>query len=151
MSTTLSSIFAYLFHWDYYDYFQKQGFKIEFSSKNNQVEPYSKFSLSYEHSKQSSLLKKTDRSLFSKAVWRENPQITEGDFDVLDFKFSIGSSLELFGFEIGKSSFSYKIDLNLLFGKKVNGNPFGVINPQIGLQIPTFLHWLQANVLESSL
>ncbi|ROL56007.1 carboxypeptidase-like regulatory domain-containing protein [Bacteroidetes/Chlorobi group bacterium Naka2016] len=138
MSTTLSSIFAYLFHWDYYDYFQKQGFKIEFSSKNNQVEPYSKFSLSYEHSKDSSLLKKTDRSLFSKAVWRENPQITEGDFDVLDFKFSIGSSLELFGFEIGKSSFSYKIDLNLLFGKKVNGNPFGAFKPQIELQIPTF-------------
>ncbi len=138
MALWLSNILSYFFHWDYYDLYQKQGFKVEYTAKNTQIKPYTKFSINFEHSKQTSLLKKTDKSLFSNKIWRENPPIAEGTYNVVGLNLDISSKPEIFGFEISNEFFSYRISVDLLYGARANGSPFGGMISKIDFQIPTF-------------
>ncbi len=138
MLLEMNSIFAYFFHWDYYDYFKKEGFKIEYKFENQEVRPYLKMSLGYENSHHSSLEKKTDWSLFSKSIWRENPSIFPNKFDLFQLSFSVSTNPELFGFVIGEEKFAYKLAFDLLVGKMANHISFGAISPKLFFQFPTF-------------
>jgi hypothetical protein len=83
----VNTVFAGLFHFDYYDYFCSDGFSVfaDYSS--------SLFSLKagMEFSKQSSLRKTTNNSLFSKKEWRPNTQIDEGDYTLGFISGNIGN------------------------------------------------------------
>lgn len=137
-SPAVSSIIAYLFHWDYYDYFRKDGFNI--SSKVSQ-ESFA-ISLGFERSRHFSLIKTTDKSLFSNSKWRNNPKIEEGSFQHLNFEIDIGSyfasksSIGKFLEELeNKASFSART--RLILG--VNGTtkfPFGLFDCSMFLKLP---------------
>lgn len=137
MPLQLNSLFSYFFHWDYYDYLKNQGFKVEYSLLNQSIKPYIKMTLGFESSKQTSLAKKTDWSVFSKTIWRDNPEIFEGKFDIFRVGFTVTSNQDLFGIVINRNNSSYKIDLNFLFGRMNKGLSFGIINPRITVEYPT--------------
>lgn len=84
---SLSSLIAYFLHWDYYDYFRKDGF--QFDAKFN-LESLA-ISIGFEKSKHFSLGKTTNRSLFSNSIWRKNPEIDEGLFQTLFFELDYGN------------------------------------------------------------
>jgi hypothetical protein len=138
MPKALSNIFSYFFHWDYYDYFKKSGFKIVYDVVNQGKLPVAKLSVGIEHFRHYSLMKKTDKSLFSNATWRENPQILDGYYDVFTLGLSLGTMAEVFGVGISTPNFAYRANIDLLVGRRQNGSPFGILNPKLNLQIPTF-------------
>lgn len=137
-SPSLSSILAYLFHWDYYDYYLKDGINIfsEYKTESFAI------SLGYEKSQHSSLLKTTDKSLFSNTKWRNNPKIEEGSFQHLSFEIDIGSYFASKSF-IGnflvesenKTSFSTRT--RLIFGVNRTTNlPFVLFDCSMFLKLP---------------
>ncbi|MCX7908663.1 MAG: DUF5686 and carboxypeptidase regulatory-like domain-containing protein [Ignavibacteria bacterium] len=138
MGKEISGLFSYLFHWDYYDYYKKEGLKIGYSLENQEIFPYVKFSLSYEIAKHSNLEKKTDKSLFSKSLWRENPKILEGNLKTFELDFSISTNPEMFGFVLREHKTGYKFDIELVVGEISNGLIFGLISPKVFVEFPTF-------------
>lgn len=138
MPLHMASFFSYLFHWDYYDYFQKKGISFNCSWENQSIQPLTKISLTYESSKHFSMVKNTDKSLFSNRLWRENPKVVEKLFNVLEFQMRVGSSAELFGFVISEKDFNYNFITNILLGAPNEGVPFGLVLAKFRLDIPTF-------------
>lgn len=137
-SPGLSSILAYLFHWDYFDYYSKDGFSIfsEFRKESFAV------LFGYEKSQHFSLTKITDKSLFSNSKWRNNPKIEEVSFQHLNFELDIGSyfasksSIGKFLVELeNKASFSART--RLILGVKGTTNfPFGLFDCSMFLKLP---------------
>lgn len=137
-SPVLSSVLAYLFHWDYYDYYRKDGFSIFTGYKTESFA----ISIGYEKSQQFSLTKTTDKSLFSTKKWRNNPKIEEGSFQYLNFEIDFGRyfasepSIGKFLVELeNKASLSTRTRLVL----GVNGTtylPFGLFDCSIFFKLP---------------
>ncbi len=138
MPMQMSNIFSYFFHWDYYDYYHKKGISFNCSWENKSNRPITEISLTYEVAKHFSLSKITDKSLFSSKSWRNNPEILENLFNVLDFQMKISSSTDVLGFKISETDFNYTFSTNLLMGAPSRGIPFGVLSAKLELDIPTF-------------
>ncbi|MGQ9819344.1 MAG: hypothetical protein ACUVQ1_05400, partial [Candidatus Kapaibacteriales bacterium] len=134
----LSSILAYIFHWDYYDYFRKDGFNI-LSSINS--ESFA-ISIGYEKSRHFSLNKTTDKSLFIKSTWRNNPRIEDGNFQFLNLEIDFGRyfvSKPLMGKVLGEleNQISFSARTRFIFGLNESTNlPFGLFDCSMFFKIP---------------
>jgi hypothetical protein len=87
----VNSLLAGILHLDYYDYYRLDGY-----AAGCQFD-YSRFysSIEFENSRQMSLLKKTNRSIFTNDSLRNNPAIDEGNFNSLKASVSLNSSRSL--------------------------------------------------------
>lgn len=133
---SLNSLAAFLFHWDYYDYYRKDGFRIDYEINTLN----SKLSIGFEEARHLSLQKTTDKSAFSKSLWRENPEIQSGSFRTFMLNLETGNlvSLPVIGTLSGREV-SYKVNANLITGtKKGSGSAFAIFESSLMLQIPTF-------------
>lgn len=84
LSNTLSAAFTHL---DYYDYYYKKGFLMSIGSNYNDL---FSVSLSIEFSNQESVSKTTNRSIFFKKDFRDNPQINDDDIKLFSSNLKFG-------------------------------------------------------------
>ncbi len=106
----LNTFFAGFFHFDYYDYMRQDGLSLSGEYKSSLFNLESGINVS----EQTSLRKMTNSSLFSKAVWRENPNITEGKYIVGFLKGQTGDV------NLIKTSenFENELEFSTIFGTK---------------------------------
>ncbi len=136
VSLLFNSLSSLLFHWDYYDYYRKDGFRINYTINA----PNFKFQIGLEDARHFSLRKTTDKSWFSKSLWRENPEIQDATFSSIFLNLETGNavSLPLLG-SLTTDKLSYKVDIKLMFGEKKGSQLlFATFEPSLLLQIPTF-------------
>lgn len=136
VSPTLNSLTSFLFHWDYYDYYRKDGFRIDYGINTSNF----KLNIGFEDARHFSLRKTTDKSAFSKSLWRENPEIQSGSFRSFMLNLETGNFVSIPGIgALSNGKLSYKVDTKLTFGaKKGSSSAFAIFEPSILLQIPTF-------------
>lgn len=136
VSPTLNSLAAFLFHWDYYDYYRKDGFRINYEINTLN----SKLNIGFEEARHFSLPKTTDKSAFSKSLWRKNPEIESGSFRSFMVELEMGNLVSLPGIgTLSGEGLSYKLNAKLTFGAKKGGSSaFGIFASSVLLQIPTF-------------
>ena len=113
-SRLLNTVFAGLFHFDYYDYLRSNGYEVFADVKIGNFFLNSGF----EFSQQTSLPKTTNNSIFSKKIWRENPEISEGNFTV----FSLDAQIGNVSFLLAGNSFENEFQLNSVLGKNTDNN-----------------------------
>jgi hypothetical protein len=127
----VNTAFAALFHTDYYDYLQKDGYSLALRYW------FSRFSIEteFENSRQFALKKTTDRSIFSDALWRDNPVIDEGDFNTIAMGLQYGFYSPL---SVG-SDMQYQLRLNGKYGQHSDGsNAFRWLQGSAELEFATF-------------
>lgn len=135
----LSTMIAYLFHWDYYDYFRKDGFSINTSLNTGSFA----LAIGFENSRHFSLNKTTDKSLFSNSIWRPNPKIDQGTFQYVNFEINFGnyfvpskSTFDKIFFDLNKrTSISFRTRL-LLGVNKTTNIPFGLFDCSLYFTLP---------------
>lgn len=117
-------------HVDNFDYFKKDGWSVNLSTKFFDI---ININGCYEEARHYKLDKTTNNSIYSEAIWRENPAIEEGNYKNFILDFSIGEiSQEFFG-----SKFMYEIKISSIWGEytpkkeKYNG-----VQGSIELSIP---------------
>ena len=137
----LNTLFTGFFHTDYYDYLQKDGYALGASYRLLGLGIKAEF----ENSRNWSLQKTTNRSIFTDKLWRDNPGIDEGDFNIASLQLSYGSFSE-FGIN---SDFQYEFNLQGRYGELADGTqPFRSLegSADIGLSLletgynPIYLH-----------
>lgn len=136
MPTFLNSIFAYFFHWDYYDYYFRKGYRFEYSLWENRFSDFFNFRTYFEHSEQSSLSKINTKSLFSKTDWRINPSIDEGEFNLFSLETSFGNLPLGFGFSVNENRIKYRFNFQVIAGTKNNKQLFGIFYPSFLIKVP---------------
>jgi len=110
----INTAFAALFHTDYYDYLQKDGYSFGLSYRFSSFS----FETKFENSRQFALEKTTNRSIFSDELWRENPIIDEGNFRTIGMGLKYGSYSP---FSIGED-IQYEIQVNGKYGEHSDGS-----------------------------
>jgi hypothetical protein len=127
----LNTAFAALFHTDYYDHFQKDGYNAGIRYRFNRFTIETEF----ENARHFCLDKTTDRSIFSNDLWRENPKIDDGDYRSISFGIKYGSYSP---FTIG-TDLQYKLQLDSKYGELSDGsNPFRWIQGSAEIEFSTF-------------
>jgi hypothetical protein len=136
VSPTLNSLAALLFHWDYYDYYRKDGFRIDYGINTLNF----KLNMGFEEARHFSLRKTTDKSAFSTSPWRENPEIQSGSFRSFILNLETGNFVSLPGIgTLSGGGLNYKVNGKLTFGAKKGGSTaFAIFESSLLLQIPTF-------------
>lgn len=136
VAPTLNSLAAFLFHWDYYDYYRKDGFRIDYGINTLNF----KLNVGFEEARHFSLRKTTDKSAFSKSPWRANPEIEEGSFRSVMLNLETGNFVSLpIIVNLSGEGLNYKVDGKLTFGaRKGSGSAFAIFETGFLLQIPTF-------------
>ncbi|MFH1050718.1 MAG: DUF5686 family protein [bacterium] len=127
----INTVSSSLFHYDYYDYFKKDGWSIVLSVPSRQFS----FDLMLENSRCFSLEKNTDRSIFTKKYWRNNPQIDDGNF------LSASGSMNLYLHRIFKFYKGFEMNLYYSFIYGENQNDKETFNRNyisIKFETPTF-------------
>ena len=125
-----NTIVSALFHTDYYDFYKKDGLSVSGGLKY-----FNLFDLkfTFESSRQTSLVKTTDRTLFSKSKLRDNPQALEGSFSItnMDLKFGKENSFNPEG------EFNLYSETNAFYGEITGGsNLFKGIESMLDIYIP---------------
>lgn len=126
----LNTVSAAFLHIDNFDYFKKDGWSVNLSTKY-----FDLISINgrYEEARHFNLDKTTDNSIFSEAIWRDNPAIEEGNYKNLFVDLSIGNISP----QIFNSKFMYEIKFSSIWGEytpkkeKYNG-----VQGSIELSIP---------------
>ncbi len=127
----LNTAFAALFHTDYYDHFQKDGYNAGIRYRFNRFTIETEF----ENARHFSLDKSTNRSIFSNDLWRENPKIDDGDYRSISLGIKYGSYSP---FAIG-TDLQYKLQLDSKYGELSDGsNPFRWIQGSAEIEFSTF-------------
>ncbi len=138
MPLFLNNIFAYIFHWDYYDYFFRRGYRLEYSLGENNFIDFFNLRTYFEHSEQSSLSKINTKSLFTKSDWRNNPSIDEGKYNIFSILIEFGNLPPGFGFSVSEIDIKYRFNFQIIAGTKNNKQPFGIFYPSFLIKVPTF-------------
>jgi len=126
-----STFVAGLFHWDYYDYYKKDGWKIKAHLFYRSIN----IDLSYEQNRNYTLRKTTDRAAFNTNQWRTNPQINNAQYNVIQTNVFMPISywLDL------TDKIIINANANYLNGENTTGkNNFNRFYSNLYLKIPTF-------------
>ncbi|MFC2129937.1 DUF5686 family protein [Bacteroidota bacterium] len=127
----INSAMAALFHKDYYDYYQKDGWDVGISYYH----PKFSFRSDFENSRCFSLDKNTDRSIFLKKDWRENPGIVDGNY--WTSKNTLNLSVSRWFPRI--RGLSINIFTNFLYGQNIETKKeFNRSYASLGFKTPTF-------------
>jgi hypothetical protein len=127
----LNTVFAALFHNDYYDYFKEDGWDVMVSVPTK----FFYIDLSFQNTRNFSLEKNTDKSLFEKKFWRENPEIKDGNYMFTSAYLTVPISQI---FKIYKG-FSMELSANAMFGtNKDNKESFSRNYIRLNMGTPTF-------------
>jgi len=130
-SRIVNTVMAGLFHFDYFDFMKSEGFDIYGSFSN----PLFALITGVEFSKQSSLPKTTNKSIFSNKKWRENPEITEGEFTTAYLAGRIGDV----NYIIPSRTFENELAVTSILGvRKNDNNSFFSVVGKYKTSIPTF-------------
>lgn len=127
----LNTVFAALFHYDYYDYYYKESYDINV----NYNKIWLNVGANYVESRDYSLSKSTNRSIFSNVKWRENVEIDDGYYRLLMSSLILNID---YIFQFGNN---YNIDLiaNYLIGKEIKDNKgFSNYKITVDFEFPTF-------------
>jgi len=127
----INTAIAALFHFDYYDYNRTDGWFAGFSY----TPQYFNIRSNFENSRQFSLHKTTNRSIFQDKEWRLNPSILEGNYNTIKSGLTIYFN-RMFRLYDG---FSLNLDLNYLFGQELNSKTdFHQYSVSLEYNTPTF-------------
>lgn len=127
----INTAIASLFHYDYYDYYKSDGWFVSLKFTNKYLE----FNSTFENSRQFTLEKTTDKSIFSNFNWRENPNIMEGNYNTLKNSVALNLS-QVFPLYEG---LSVNIGVNYLFGnEKGSMLNFQQYSANMEIHSPTF-------------
>jgi len=137
MPIFLNTLFAYLFHWDYYDYYHRKGWRLEYQLSENRIFDFIDFKIAYEHSTQSSLKQISTGSLFSNSAWRENPKITEGTFDILEMDLTFGNLQTGLIPSANEDKIGYRFSFRVDAGMRDKTQNFGAFYPALLIKLPT--------------
>lgn len=122
---------AALFHADYYDYMRKDGFSVAAEADYKILS----IAAEYENSRQMSLDKTTENSIFSKELWRENPAIDAGSFQRLSALIAIGNK----DYYKTYDGFQYFIQATGSYTlPDANGSRFRSVSGEAGVNLPLF-------------
>jgi len=131
-SRLYTSAFAAFLHEDYYDYCREDGWTATLNAA------YQGFNLhlTYENSHQFSLNKTTNRSLFNNDKWRINPEINQGDYQLI----YAGISLPYFRWLVQNLGVNARLDINALrsIAQPAEFKNFTLLYGNAFLGIPTF-------------
>lgn len=130
-SRILNTVFASLFHYDYYDYYYNESYGLKFAFKYRWLN----LDLKYSNNRDFILEKTTNRSIFSDYFWRENVSIDEGHYGLINTKLNINGSM-LFHFG---SNYKFDLELNYMIGQNLEENyDFNSIKTLLEFEVPTF-------------
>ncbi|MBI5324205.1 MAG: carboxypeptidase-like regulatory domain-containing protein [Ignavibacteriae bacterium] len=126
----VNTITSALFHDDYFDYYKKTGWgaganvRLGFIRLNGYIEL----------SKQDSLLKTTNNSIFSTSTWRNNPAIVPDNYRIISGGFSFNTSSFL-----RNTDFNASLKYNAMYGDMDKQKSlFRLMEAELKLVIPTF-------------
>jgi hypothetical protein len=122
---------AGLFHFDYYDYMKSQGYKFYAEITN----PIFELTTGIEFSEQNSLSKTTNKSIFSDELWRENPEISEGEYTTGFLVGKIGNVSYIVPSRVFENEFEV---FSILGVSKNDQNAFVSVVGKYKTAIPTF-------------
>ncbi|MES2767113.1 MAG: DUF5686 family protein [Bacteroidota bacterium] len=130
----INTAFAALFHEDYYDYFQRDGWKTGLSAS------WRDFSagVNFENSRQFALANTTSRSIFKKGGFRQNPAALEGNYNIFSATAGRGDPEQILSFTSG-SNVEFDAKLLAEFGKETTRNlSFQLFEALAHFSFPTF-------------
>lgn len=112
----LNSLKSLLFHNDYYDYSQKDGWSAGINIKYTDID----LNINYINERNFDINKSTNRSLFCNNNWRENPTINQGNFEIIETKIIYND----FNFENLTDLNKISVALQLMNGKNNSSKRF---------------------------
>jgi hypothetical protein len=130
-SRLISSAFAGLFHFDYYDYFKNEGFSLFADYQSSLFDLKGGAAISNQYS----LPKTTNNSIFSKKQWRENPKINDGNFTTGFLSGKIGDIY----YRTVTPHYENELEFSSVFGKgDYTNNMFFSVYGKYKTSIPLF-------------
>jgi hypothetical protein len=130
----VNTFFAAVAHQDYYDYFQKDGWRTGLSAS------WRDFSLgvNFENARHFSLSNTTSRSIFKTGGFRPNPEAMEGNFNVYSITAGRGNPEAILSFGSG-SSVEFDAKLLAQFGRETTRElDFNLYEALAHFSFPTF-------------
>ena len=121
---------ALLLHKDYFDYFRSDGWnaKLKFGYKRFL------FVALYENSREFGLNKTTNKSLFSKSEFRDNPQPETGEFQFIKLSSTFGNKTTSLS-----ENFQYNFNINYQYGiRSLDKSNFSQFYGTAAVQFPIF-------------
>lgn len=126
-----NTVAAALVHEDYNDYYQNDGFGLDLNINSNNL----KFALSAEFSRNFSLDKTTNASLFEDYEWRNHPKAIDGDYRILRSIIAYGKIIPI----ILPETLDAEINIDAFGGQETKTDTdFGGISGRFIVSIPTF-------------
>ncbi len=136
----VNTITSAIFHADYFDYYKSAGWRTGLTAdyKFISADGY------IEMSKQDSLRKTTNNSIFSSSLWRDNPTIIPGDYFIASGGISLNSTSFL-----RNTSFNVSLKLNGMYGEiKEPKTLFRSMDAELQMDVPTFYTGYSPMLLE---
>ncbi|TAL70077.1 MAG: carboxypeptidase-like regulatory domain-containing protein [Bacteroidetes bacterium] len=126
----VNTISSAIFHEDYFDYYRKVGWVTGFNANMRFVNLYGFMEIS----KQDSLQKTTNNSIFSSGIWRNNPVIYPDNYRIFTGGFTVNTSSFF-----RNTDFNASIKFNAIYGEMEEQNTiFRQVEGELNLVIPTF-------------
>ncbi|MBS4001505.1 MAG: carboxypeptidase-like regulatory domain-containing protein [Desulfobulbaceae bacterium] len=126
-----NTVAAALVHEDYNDYYQNDGFGLDLNINSNNL----KFALSAEFSRNFSLDKTTNASLFEDYEWRNHPKAIDGDYRILRSIIAYGKIIPI----MLPETIGAEINIDAFGGQETKTDTdFGGISGRFIVSIPTF-------------
>jgi hypothetical protein len=137
----VNTLTSAIFHEDYFDYYKNTGWKAGLSASFPFIMEIYGF---IEISKQDSLRKTTNNSIFSSRQWRDNPAIIPGNYRIASGGITLNSA-----FLLRNSGFNASIKLNGMYGEMKEQNTlFRSFDAELSMDIPTFYTGYSPMLLE---
>ena len=127
----VNTVAAALVHEDYNDYYQNDGFGISLNISSRRLD----FLFNADFSRNYSLKKNTDKSIFRSYEWRNNPAVEEGNFSILRAKLTLGKIIPI----SLPDYFDAELDIDAFAGLKSEADlDFRGISGRLIFSVPTF-------------